>query len=121
MEGDFQPTVYQMASRRYGTLYTGVTSNLMQRIYQHREKVIRGFTSRNNVPMLVWFEPHGTMATAIIREKRIKSWNRQWQISLSEPDNPDWRDLAVDLGFNSLPTRFLKTSTAGIGSPPSRR
>jgi putative endonuclease len=108
MRDDFQPTVYLMASRKYGTLYTGVTSNLMQRLYQHREKAFKGFTAENAVQMLVWFEQHGTMETAIIREKRIKKWNRQWRINLIETDNPDWRDLAVDLGFQTLPTRFLK-------------
>jgi putative endonuclease len=106
MRDDFQPTVYVLASRRYGTLYTGVTSNLMQRIYQHREEVIKGFTSRNKVKTLVWFEQHGTMETAIQREKRIKNWNRQWRINLIESDNPDWRDLCVDLGFPMLRTRF---------------
>jgi putative endonuclease len=105
---DFQPTVYLLASRKYGTLYTGVTSNLMQRLYQHRDEVIRGFTSQHNIKMLVWFEQHGTMETAILREKRIKKWNRQWKIDLIEAENPDWRDLAVDLGFPVLPTRFLK-------------
>jgi putative endonuclease len=117
---DFQPTVYLMASRRYGTLYTGVTSNLVQRVYQHREKTFKGFTAENSVQMLVWFEQHGTMETAIVREKRIKKWNRQWRINLIEAENPNWRDLAVDLGFETLPTRFLKTMTAGVGSPPSR-
>ena len=120
MRDDFQPCVYLIASRKYGTLYAGVTSNLMQRIYQHREEIIRGFSSENCVRMLVWFEQHGTMETAILREKRIKKWNRQWKINLIEAENPDWRDLAVDFGFNTLPTRFLKISTAGVGSPPSR-
>ena len=105
---DFQPTVYLLASRRYGTLYAGVTSNLMQRVYQHREEIMRGFSSENSVKMLVWFEQHGTMETAILREKRIKKWNRQWKIKLIEMGNPDWRDLAVDLGFDMLPTRFLR-------------
>jgi len=120
MKDDFQPTVYILASRRYGTLYTGVTSNLMQRIYQHREKIIEGFTSRYRVQMLVWFEQHETMESAILREKRIKKWNRQWRINLIETQNPAWRDLAVDLGFETLPTRFLTDTTAGIGSPRSR-
>ena len=108
MRDDFQPTFYILASRKYGTLYTGVTSNLMQRIYQHRDEVIKGFTATNKVKMLVWFEQHGTMETAIQREKRIKKWNRQWRINLIETGNPDWRDLSVDLGFPMLPTRVLK-------------
>ena len=120
MREDFQPTVYLLASRRYGTLYTGVTSNLMGRLWQHREEVTRGFTSEHSVKMLVWFEQHGAMESAILREKRVKKWNRQWRINLIEETNPDWRDLAVDLGFEPLPTRFLANDTAGVGSPPSR-
>ena len=108
MREDFQPTVYLLASRKYGTLYAGVTSNLMQRLYQHRAEGMRGFSSDYGIKTLVWFEQHGTMETAILREKRIKKWNRQWKINLIEEDNPDWRDLAVDLGFPMLPTRFLK-------------
>jgi putative endonuclease len=108
MRDDFQPTVYILASRRYGTLYTGVTSNLMQRIYQHREEVIKGFATKHGVKMLVWFEQHGTMETAIQREKRIKKWNRPWRINLIEKDNPNWRDLSVDFGFLMLPTQFVK-------------
>ena len=108
MREDFQPTVYLLASRKYGTLYAGVTSNLMQRLYQHREEMMRGFTSLPSIKTLVWFEQHGTMETAILREKRIKKWNRQWKINLIEADNPDWRDMAVDLGFPMLPTGFLK-------------
>ena len=80
----------------------------MQRLYQHREEVMRGFTSQHSIKMLVWYEQHGTMESAILREKRIKKWNRQWRINLIEADNPDWRDLAVDLGFPMLPTRILK-------------
>jgi putative endonuclease len=120
MKDEFQPTVYIMASRRHGTLYTGVSSNLMQRVSQHREKCLAGFASRHSVQMLVWFEQHGTMDTAILPEKQIKKWNRQWRINLIEAENPDWRDLAVDLGFDSLPTRFVIKTTAGDGSPPSR-
>jgi putative endonuclease len=92
-----------MASRKYGTLYVGVTSNLMQRIQKHREKLLQGFSSKNDVRMFVWFEQLMTMETAIIREKRVKNWNRQWRINLIEHANPDWRDLAVDFGFPMLP------------------
>jgi putative endonuclease len=105
-----QPCVYILASRRYGTLYTGVTSNLMGRIWQHRELKGTAFTSRHSVLVLVWYEMHDTMDAAITREKRIKKWNRQWRIDLIETENPDWRDLAVDLGFAVLPTRFLVPS-----------
>ncbi len=94
-----------MADRRNGTLYTGATSHLMQRIAQHREGSFEGHSKKHGTKMLVWFEAHGTMETAILREKRIKNWNRQWRINLIESENPDWRDLAVDLGFPRLPYR----------------
>jgi putative endonuclease len=102
MQDDFQPTVYIMANRRQGALYTGVTSNMMQRIYQHREETFGGHSKRVGTKMLVWVEQHGTMETAVIREKRIKNWNRQWRINLIEAENPDWKDLAIGLGFPPL-------------------
>lgn len=111
MQRDFAPCVYIMASRKNGTLYTGVTSNLIQRIHEHREGVMPGFTRDHGVTRLVWFEQHSTMEHAIIREKRIKKWLRVWKLELIERDNLGWRDLAVDLGFPPLePT----------GSPRSR-
>ena len=105
MRNVFQPCVYLLASRAYGTLYCGVTSDLLTRLCQHRDELIKGFTSDYDVHRLVWFEQHGTMETAIQREKRIKKWNRQWKINLIEDENPDWRDLAVDLGLATLPPR----------------
>lgn len=105
MHADFQPTAYILASRRFGTLYVGVTSHLMQRMHQHREGRLAGFTADHDVKMLVWYEQHATMETAITREKQIKKWNRQWKINLIEGVNPNWRDLAVDLGFLPLPSR----------------
>ena len=102
MQRDFDPTVYLLASRRNGTLYIGATSNLLQRIHQHREGLIPGFTCEYRVKMLVWFEQHATMDSAIQREKRIKKWNRAWKLELIEKDNPDWRDLAEDFGFPSI-------------------
>ena len=102
MHEDFQPTVYILASRRNGTLYTGVTSNLLARIHQHRAGAVRGFTRDYGVKLLVWFEQHGTMESAITREKRIKKWNRAWKLELIERENPDWRDLAEDFGFEPL-------------------
>jgi putative endonuclease len=107
MHPEFQPTVYILASGRYGTLYVGVTSHLMQRMYQHCEDVFRGFSSDHGTKMLVWYEQHGTMETAITREKQIKKWNRQWKINMIETENPNWRDLSVDLGFPPLPSRKL--------------
>ena len=102
MPSDFQPCVYILASKRNGTLYTGVTSNLLGRIHQHREGLVRGFTRQYGVKSLVWFEQHSTMESAIVREKRIKKWNRAWKLELIEADNPEWRDLAEDFGFPAL-------------------
>ena len=102
MREEFQPTVYIMANRRQGAIYTGVTSNLMQRVHQHREGSFEGFSKDNDTKILVWFEQQGTMELAITREKRIKNWNRQWKINMIEEANPDWKDLAVDLGFPPL-------------------
>ena len=102
MRRDIDPMVYLLASRRNGTLYLGATSNLMQRIAQHRAGTFGGFTADYGVRMLVWFEQHATMESAILREKRIKKWRRAWKLDLIEQGNPDWRDLAVDLGFAPL-------------------
>ena len=102
MHADFAPTVYLLASQRNGTLYVGVTSNLLARIQQHRQGLTRGFTRKYGVKLLVWFEQHPTMDSAILREKRIKKWNRAWKLELIEAGNPDWRDLAEDFGFAPL-------------------
>ena len=85
--------VYIVASDRNGTLYIGVTSNLIQRIWQHREKQVEGFSKKYNVQKLVWFEQHENAESAIIREKQIKKWNRDWKIRLIEETNPYWNDL----------------------------
>ena len=108
MARDIIPIVYLLASHRNGTLYAGVTSNLMKRLYEHREAVIDGFSKEYGIKRLVWFEAHETMESAIIREKRIKKWNRPWKIKLIEAANPDWRDLAIDLGFDVGPSTRLK-------------
>ena len=102
MQREFDPCVYLLASRRNGTTYVGVTSNLLQRIAQHREGTFDGFTRQHNVKMLVWFEQHSTMEHAIVREKRVKKWNRAWKLRLIEESNPRWRDLAEDFGFEPL-------------------
>ena len=102
MRGDFQPCVYILASRRNGTLYVGVTSNLFARLHQHREGSLPGFTADHGVKRLVWFEAHEDMEQAILREKRLKKWNRNWKLELIEKNNPLWRDLAEDLGFEPL-------------------
>jgi putative endonuclease len=102
MHDDFQPAVYLLASKRNGTLYVGVTSTLVARIHQHRIRAVRGFTRKYGVKMLVWFEQHATMESAITREKQIKKWNRDWKLQLIEADNSEWRDLAEDFGFAPL-------------------
>lgn len=83
-----RPAVYILASERNGTLYVGVTSNLLARTWQHREHVSDGFTHRYNITMLVWYELHATMDTAIAREKQIKKWNRAWKLRLIQEVNP---------------------------------
>ncbi len=92
-----QPCVYVLASKRNGTLYLGVTSNLRQRVWQHKKDLADGFTKRYRVHTLVWYELHGTMQSAIAREKAMKEWKRAWKIELIEKSNPQWRDLAEDL------------------------
>jgi putative endonuclease len=92
-----QPAVYILATGKRGTLYIGVTSNLLARTWQHREHMIDGFTKRYNVTLLAWYELHGTMDTAILREKQLKKWNREWKLRLVHESNPDWRDLWDDI------------------------
>jgi putative endonuclease len=92
-----QPCVYILASARNGTLYVGVTSDLVQRLWQHKTDVTDGFTRQYRVHALVHAEFHGTMIEAITREKQIKKWKRSWKLELIEQANPTWRDLAQDL------------------------
>ncbi|HUT49314.1 MAG TPA: GIY-YIG nuclease family protein [Alphaproteobacteria bacterium] len=84
---------YILASERNGTLYVGVTSDLVRRVWEHREGAIPGFTSKYGVKFLVWYERHDEIETAILREKAIKKWRRAWKLSLIEGTNPDWQDL----------------------------
>ena len=88
-----QGYVYILASRRNGTLYIGVTSNLLQRVWQHKEGLVEGFTQEYNVKTLVWYQQCDDIAGAIQREKQMKEWKRQWKIDLIERTNPFWRDL----------------------------
>ena len=88
-----QPCVYFMSSKRNGTLYIGVTSNLIKRVWEHKNNVVDGFTKRYGVHQLVWYECHESMIAAITREKSLKKWNRQWKIRLIEKMNPHWQDL----------------------------
>ena len=92
-----QPCVYMMASSRNGTLYIGVTSDLISRIWQHKNNVADGFTKKHDVHVLVWYEPHENMESAINREKTLKKWNRIWKLRLIEQFNPDWQDLYEQL------------------------
>ena len=92
-----QPAVYIMASSPRGTLYTGVTSDLIARAFEHRSKAVPGFTQRYGVTTLVWFEAHPTMESAIRREKAIKEWRRAWKLRLIETTNPAWADLYSSL------------------------
>ena len=92
-----QPCVYMLASKRNGTLYVGVTSNLCKRIWQHKNDLVEGFTKKYKVHILVWYELHTSMEFAISREKVIKKWRRQWKLDAIESANPDWKDLYEDL------------------------
>ena len=88
-----QPAVYILASKRNGTLYIGVTSNLVKRIWEHKNNKVEGFTKRYGVHQLVWYEIHENMESAIVREKRLKEWKRKWKLELIENNNPYWHDL----------------------------
>ena len=85
--------VYILASERNGTLYTGSTTNLIQRVWQHREEFVEGFSKKYGVKRLVWYEQHANINTAGLREKQIKKWNRAWKLRLIEDLNPQWKDL----------------------------
>ena len=95
-----QPCVYILASGRRGYIYIGVTSNLPQRIYQHKQGLVGGFSKQRNTKLLVWYELFGSMEFAIAREKQLKNWHRDWKINLIESQNPDWEDLAIALGLS---------------------
>ena len=99
---DFGPTVYLLASQRNGTLYCGVTSDLVTRIAQHRDGTFSGFAQQYGVKRLVWFEHHESMEAAIQRERRIKKWRRAWKLELIEAANQQWKDLAEQFGFDPL-------------------
>ncbi|MCK9201173.1 MAG: GIY-YIG nuclease family protein [Gallionella sp.] len=88
-----QPCVYLLASQRNGTLYVGVTSDLVKRVWEHKNHVVDGFTKQYGVGQLVWYEVHETMESAIQREKALKEWQRAWKLKLIEEFNPDWTDL----------------------------
>lgn len=89
--------VYLLASQRHGTLYIGSTSNLIQRVHQHKESLVGGFTKQYRVDQLVWFELHESSLAMVMRERQLKEWKRQWKVELIEKENPQWRDLYAEL------------------------
>ena len=111
-----QPAIYILASERNGTLYTGVTSDLVGRTWQHREHVVDGFTKRYDIATLVWYELHPTMESAILREKQIKKWNRSWKLRLIQEGNPRWRDLWPDITGQAagMDSRLRGNDDAGL-------
>ncbi len=92
-----QPCVYILTNKRNGTLYVGVTSDLPKRIWEHKNKVVKGFTQKYGLSSLVWYERHETMSSAIQREKAMKFWRRRWKLKAIEEMNPDWLDLYEEL------------------------
>lgn len=92
-----QPAVYILASQKNGTLFIGVTSDLIKRIWEHKNDLVEGFTQQYKVHQLVYFEQHQDMLAAITREKQLKKWNRDWKLALIEKSNPDWRYLWGDI------------------------
>ena len=90
---DRHPAVYILASKRNGTLYIGMTSDLVKRIWEHKNNVVEGFTKRYGIHTLVWYELHESMQSAIEREKKLKEWKRAWKMELIEASNPNWHDL----------------------------
>ena len=97
MQRERIPCVYILASGIRGTLYVGVTSNLPGRIWQHKNHQVEGFTKKYRIHTLVWYEVHGTMESAILREKSLKAWKRVWKLELIETSNPEWRDLYSEI------------------------
>ena len=108
------PCVYLLAKASHSTFYTGVTSNLPGRMWEHRTEMRKGFTARYGIKRLVWYEVHETMEAAIHREKQIKRWARTWKYDLVNAINPGWRDLAEDFGFDPMSLG----RQAGPGSSP---
>ena len=89
--------VYILCRRRNGTLYIGMTSDLIKRVYEHKNRMVEGFTKEHGVHRLVWYETHKTPDAAILREKQIKRWERKWKLRIIEENNPEWKDLYDDL------------------------
>lgn len=89
--------VYILSSQRNGTLYIGITNSLLRRVWEHKHKMVEGFTNKYEVHHLVYYETHEDIESAITKEKQIKKWNRLWKLKLIEEKNPDWKDLYMDL------------------------
>ena len=115
-----QPCVYILASKRNGTLYIGVTSNVFQRTSLHKQDLIEGFTKRHGVHRLVYYEMHETMDVAIQREKRLKKWNRAWKLRLIESMNPEWEDL-FDVYWGAINDGPADVAREGVGRPRVER
>ncbi|UOY05406.1 GIY-YIG nuclease family protein [Muricauda sp. SCSIO 64092] len=88
--------VYILTNKKNGTLYIGISNDLERRIWEHRNKLVEGFTKKYSLNRLVYFEQYQYVNDAILREKRLKKWKRQWKINLIEEENPEWNDLAID-------------------------
>jgi putative endonuclease len=112
--------VYILASQRNGTLYVGVTSDLVERVWEHRQDLVESFTKRYGVHRLVYYEIHAEIAEAIRREKRIKKWERGWKIRLVEQMNPDWQDLFEDLVGKEEAGIRSESGPGDPGFPPAR-
>lgn len=121
-----RPCVYILASKPYGTLYVGVTSDLARRIAQHDQGLIEGFTKKYGIKALLYYEMHDAMDAAILREKRLKRWRREWKYRLIEQMNPEWRNLfdpaTGEIAFGSVDVPDLEFDPVGDsgGSPPTR-
>jgi len=89
--------IYILTSKKNGTLYIGLTNNLVRRIFEHKSGLIKGFTKKYSVNKLVYFENYSDINAAILREKRLKKWKRQWKIEMIQKENPEWEDLYEDL------------------------
>ncbi len=114
MNKKYQYYVYILASKKNGTLYTGVTDNLIKRVWQHKNKLVDGFTKKYNIDKLVYFEITDDIRSAILREKRIKKWNRQWKIELIKKNNPEWKDLYEEF-FDDVDSRLRRNDKEKYG------
>ena len=111
--------IYIMANKKNGTLYIGVTSNLAQRVWQHKNDVHEGFTKKYGVHRLVWYEATTDVAVATLREKQMKKWRRQWKINLIEKENPDWDDLYEEISWG-IDLEIYPYYCNDCGFPPAR-